>query len=272
MNTIRIEECPPSRLNELLYLTRETIRISYAGHYPREAVRYFLDYHSPESILGDLKEGHAVVVIISGAAVGTGTLRETTVKRVFVLPEFQGKGIGKMIMGHLEDYATRQGLRILELHASLPAKRFYDSLGYRTLRFCHIPVGKGKTLDYYRMARPIGRERARPAWNLQGKSFAPSSGTGLEAGAVDRGLFVFFQQNETVLALRTGTGKGDGELIGFIEGDRLSFRFEDLNVCGMIGTGCGEARIERSDGGRIRLAGEWRSKKGKGLFAFKEEA
>lgn len=271
MNAIRIERCALSHLDAVLAVTRETIRTSYAGHYPPEAVCYFLDYHSLEAVLDDMENGYTAILNDSGRTVGTGTLRETNIKRVFVLPEFQGRGLGKMIMSHLEDCAGRKGLRILELHASLPAKRFYDSLEYRTLRFCQIPVENKKTLDYYRMAKPISKERARPVRCLHGKRFRPLPDGGHEANDREGGLLVFSQQDETVLALRAGAAEEEGELIGFIEGDMISFHFCDLNICGMRGSGFGEARIEETEGGRLRLTGGWRSEAGRGFFVFQEE-
>ncbi len=266
---IRIERCAPSRLDAVLDITRETIRTSYAAHYPGEAIRYFLDYHSPVSVLDDIESAYTVVLNDSGRIIGTGTLRGTTVKRVFVLPEFQGRGLGEIIMCHLEDFARQAGLRFLELHASLPAKRFYDSLEYRTLSFCRIPVENKKTLDYYRMARPLARDRAGHGWSLHGKRFRLLSDSGEQArGGV---LFVFFQQKETVLAIRDGAEEEGGELIGFIEGDTLSFRFEDLDAYGMIDTGYGEASIKETEDGGLRLTGRWRSGGGEGLFIFEEE-
>lgn len=269
MNAICIERCTPSRLDEVLDITRDTILTSYAEHYPREAVQYFLNYHSPESVLDDIEGGYTAVLNNSGRTVGTGTLRETNVKRVFVLPGFQGRGFGKMLMRHLEDYAGLQGLRFLDLHSSLPAKRFYDSLRYRTLVYSQIPLGNNTTLDYYRMAKPVGKDCTRPGWNLHGKILSPSPGPGGGTRARGSGLFVFFQQDEMVLGQPAGAIE-DGELIGLIEGDVLSFRFEDLSICGMLGAGCGTGRIERIDGDRVRLTGEWWSESGKGLFAFEE--
>ena len=55
------------------------------------------------------------------------------VKRLLVLPEARGLGVGRILMQHLEDEARRLGLRRIRLetgHALKAAVGLYTSLGY----------------------------------------------------------------------------------------------------------------------------------------------
>ena len=64
-----------------------------------------------------------------GQPVGTVSLKDNDICRLFVLPEFQGNGYGRELI----DFAEREIVKNYEetmLDASLPAKRIYLKRGY----------------------------------------------------------------------------------------------------------------------------------------------
>jgi len=63
--------------------------------------------------------------------------------------------IGRQIMAHLEARASSAGVSSVTLDASLPSKRFYDSLGYSTVEEASRPVANGESLRFYRMRKPL---------------------------------------------------------------------------------------------------------------------
>ena len=82
---------------------------------------------------------HDVILAYDGArAVGCAALRRlddrrAEVKRVFVRPEYRGRGIARQMMGRLEDLARRQGYAELVLETGRPltaAVALYRVLGY----------------------------------------------------------------------------------------------------------------------------------------------
>lgn len=75
--------------------------------------------------------------------------------RVFVEPAFQKRGFGKLIMQKLEEKALSEGISVVKLDASLPSKKFYDSLGYVTLEETFLEVENNKRLDYYKMEKSL---------------------------------------------------------------------------------------------------------------------
>lgn len=62
--------------------------------------------------------------------VGTASLEGDLARTVFVLPERQGRGIGRQLMLAVEALARDRGLRVLRVPASLTARFFYRRLGY----------------------------------------------------------------------------------------------------------------------------------------------
>lgn len=143
-------------LDAVKSLIYRTIDACYCNVYPKEAVAFFNDHHRDNNILKDAQEGHTIVLEIGNQIIGTGTIMGDEIKRVFVDPAFQKRGYGKVIMRHLEAKASANEISIIKLDSSLPAKKFYDSLGYITLEKTFKQVENGKKLDYYKMEKSYG--------------------------------------------------------------------------------------------------------------------
>jgi GNAT superfamily N-acetyltransferase len=151
-----IREFQRTDLAALKTLVHRTITTCYPGHYFPEAVQFFIRYHEEEAILRDAAAGCTVVLDQGGRLLGTGTLVEDEIKRVFVAPAFQQQGLGRRILRHLEERATLQGVRTVTLDASLPSKAFYDRLGYVITAAASRPVENGQRLDFFKMRKALG--------------------------------------------------------------------------------------------------------------------
>jgi GNAT superfamily N-acetyltransferase len=71
---------------------------------------------------------------------------------VFVHPQHIGRGIGTLLMEHLEQTATRQGLTTLLVPASITAHEFYVKLGYQDVRQI---TAEAAGLDYIMMSKSL---------------------------------------------------------------------------------------------------------------------
>ena len=115
----------------------QTLRVSNRGDYPPDYLEEIAKSHSPAYFRERAQDSHFYVVLDGGRIIGCGGItgyrgskRESYLISVFVLPEYQGKGIGRRIMEVLErdEFFTRA--RRTELGASLTAVGFYEKLGY----------------------------------------------------------------------------------------------------------------------------------------------
>jgi len=158
-NNIKMRKFKLSDLDTVRDLIHNTIDISYSKVYNTEAIKYFKDYHNDKNILKDAKEGYIIVLESNNQIIGTGTIINDYITRVFVNPEFQKHGFGKLLMEKLETKALSAGISVVKLDSSLPAKRFYDSLGYETIEKTFVEVGNGKKLDYYKMEKSLKSNR-----------------------------------------------------------------------------------------------------------------
>lgn len=136
------------------YIVIETIKRIYPNYYPSEVVDFFLNHHNDERILTDIKSGKVFLFSEKGKYIATGTLSEDHINRVFVLPDFQGKGFGSQIMAFLEK-KVNETYDVIYLDSSLPAFKLYTKRGYFPLEYCEENVENNKVLCYHIMKKEI---------------------------------------------------------------------------------------------------------------------
>ena len=57
-------------------------------------------------------------------------------KRMYVRPEFRGRGLGKLMLNHLADYARQQGVGLLRLETGIYQKEaigLYEGFGFKRI-------------------------------------------------------------------------------------------------------------------------------------------
>lgn len=150
-----METAKPEDIKTLKRLIYETIDACYSDIYPCEAVDYFKEYHNTENILNDILKGYCLILTCGKEIIGTGTLLDSNARKVFIKTLYQKVGFGKRIMHGFEDKAVEEGVRMLDLDASLVAYPFYRALGYQTKSKEIIPVRNGQNLRYYKMVKNL---------------------------------------------------------------------------------------------------------------------
>lgn len=131
----------------IFLIVQRTITTIYPKYYPTEVVDFFCELHDRAHIAADIEKGNVGILTVNDRIVGTGSHDGNHITRVYVLPEFQGKGYGSFIMQCLEDEIGKTYDAVL-LDASLPACRLYEQRGYHTV--CHekYPVRNDVVLVY----------------------------------------------------------------------------------------------------------------------------
>lgn len=157
---IFIRKFKPLDLAVIKSLVYKTIDVCYSDVYSKEAVRFFKDWHCDENVLQDAKDGHTIILEKNSRIIGTGTFVGNEIKRVFVEPAFQKHGFGNILMQKLEGKAVSASIDIVKLDATLLSNKFYDSLGYVTLKKTFLEIDNGKKLDYYKMEKSLVKKQA----------------------------------------------------------------------------------------------------------------
>ena len=114
-----------------------TLRISNSKDYTKEQIEMLSNELTPKKIRERAKQGHFYVACSGERIVGSGCIApfwgsstESILLTIFVLAEFQGKGIGRKIIQTLEqdEYALRA--KRIEIPASVTGAEFYRKMGY----------------------------------------------------------------------------------------------------------------------------------------------
>ena len=118
--------------------------------YSKEYIEDLIQRMQPEDILQRAKGTHFYVVCDEDRMVGCGAIGpywdkedESSFFNIFVLPECQGQGIGRMIMDSLEQDELFLRAKRIEVPASITATPFYIKLGYTYKNDVRTPDGEG---------------------------------------------------------------------------------------------------------------------------------
>lgn len=239
-------------------ITYETIQAIYPHYYPKGAVDFFIDHHNEENILEDISLGR-VLLLEEKAAIGTVTIKENEICRLFILPKEQGKGYGSLLLDYAEEQIGRQFVTV-RLDASFSAKALYLRRGYKIIASPAILTMGGDYLCYDIMEKSSHISKAKISEtkiNYEGRTFIPQSNT--ENGEVDGKTIFTYHQNEDVLwAEYTGGDIVRGYIIGRVSTlGILDFYYQHLNRQGEIRIGkCHSTPCVLEDG-RIALHEEW---------------
>ncbi|MBE5958928.1 MAG: GNAT family N-acetyltransferase [Lachnospiraceae bacterium] len=140
-------------------IVKETIKKIYPRYYLPQIVDAFLEYHNQDRINKDIEAKDSYVLVDEGKVIGTGTKNDNHIVRVYVLPEFQGKGYGTYIMNQLEKEIGKE-YKVAELDASASACNLYYKLGYKTIDHGVWDCAKGVTQIYEIMEKELSGKLA----------------------------------------------------------------------------------------------------------------
>lgn len=122
---------------EVSLLIAKTLREVNSKDYSKEYIEANVESHSAQVLIERAKDSHMYVVCDGDLIIGCGAIAgywgstsESILLTIFVLPEYQKKGIGKKIISSLEadEYFARANR--IEIPASITAVDFYMHMGY----------------------------------------------------------------------------------------------------------------------------------------------
>ena len=132
------------KINEIV---SKTIKEIYSKYYLNEVVDFFLELHNRDNIINDISKDNTYVIGCEATILGTGTINQNTISRVYITPNNQHEGIGTKLMDYLEKEIIKN-YSYVNIDVSLPAAEFYRKRGYEFLRQAEHSVENGKLLSY----------------------------------------------------------------------------------------------------------------------------
>lgn len=122
---------------EVSALIANALRTTNIKDYSREYIENDVKKLSPERLIKRASWLHFYVFIKDGKIVGCGGIGpyydscdESSLFTIFVLPEYQGQGIGRKIIETLESDEYFLRAKRVEIPASITACQFYLKMGY----------------------------------------------------------------------------------------------------------------------------------------------
>lgn len=126
-----------SDADEVSALIIKTLRTTNIKDYSEEFIENDVKMFSPEGVIERASWTHFYVICDGDTIVGCGAIGpywgkedESSLFNIFVLPEYQGKGVGRKIIETLEQDEFFLRAKRVEIPASITACDFYRKLGY----------------------------------------------------------------------------------------------------------------------------------------------
>ena len=105
--------------------------------YPIELIEEYCKYFTLEKIQSQADSANMYVAVAGDKVVGTGSiapywgsLTESILLTIYILPEYIGKGVGTLIIKTLEQDEYFLRANRIEIPSSVTAVKFYEKMGY----------------------------------------------------------------------------------------------------------------------------------------------
>ena len=136
-NSYTVRKFHDSDAEEVSALIIRTLRTTNIKDYSEEFIENDVKMFSPEGVIQRASWTHFYVICDGDIIVGCGAIGpywgkedESSLFNIFVLPEYQGKGVGRKIIETLEQDEFFLRAKRVEIPASITACDFYRKLGY----------------------------------------------------------------------------------------------------------------------------------------------
>ena len=163
---IEIIEATIQDLLLIRQLAEQTFHITYLPLQPKEKVDYLFDrMYNPTSLTEQIKNGQQFILAKDETGyLGYASYEKnykkngvTKIHKIYVLPNAQGKGVGKKMIERITSTAVQNKNQTLSLNVyrKNPAIDFYQRLGFKIAKEVNIDVGSGFVMNDYVMEKKL---------------------------------------------------------------------------------------------------------------------
>ncbi|HEX8039798.1 MAG TPA: GNAT family N-acetyltransferase [Chryseosolibacter sp.] len=157
---ITISEATLDDIPAIIDIAEKTWWPTYSKILSADQIRYMLDaIYSATILRKQIADGSQTFLTLTdeGTIKGFASFSKRTedpavfkLHKLYVLPERQSKGYGRMLVNHVMNRLLEENIHALDLNVNRhnPARRFYEKLGFRVLREEDIPIGPYWMNDY----------------------------------------------------------------------------------------------------------------------------
>lgn len=158
---VKIREATIDDISIIQNLTHKIWPVAYGEILSDDQLKYMLELiYSESSLQKQMNEGHHFLIVEEDnkpiAFADYGLLKDGVYKlhKIYVLPDQQGKSIGKLLINHVIDLVKQLHATALMLNVNRhnKAKQFYEHLGFKVISEEDIDIGEGYFMNDFIMS------------------------------------------------------------------------------------------------------------------------
>ncbi len=161
---ITIRKGVNSDIETIAHLANEIWWPTYSSYIPAEQISLMLtDIYATASLEKQIADGHQFILLeednLAQGFASYSFIKNYSVCRIhklYVHPNLQGKGAGKLMINHISSEALKKEAQYLELNVNRnnPAKSFYEKIGFKVAKTVDIPYHEFVLNDFV-MQKPL---------------------------------------------------------------------------------------------------------------------
>ncbi|CAD0007970.1 GNAT family N-acetyltransferase [Flavobacterium salmonis] len=164
---IKITEASIEDITKIQKIAHLTWPITYGQILTEEQLDYMLDLiYSDEALTSQIEKKEQLFYLISEDETTLGFIgiehhykneSVTRIHKIYLLPETQGKGIGKKVIEWIEKMALENHSTSLSLNVNRfnSALSFYKKIGFEVIDEVNIDIGNGYLMEDYVMEKKL---------------------------------------------------------------------------------------------------------------------
>ena len=147
---IKFIKADDSKINDIIDLAHKSWFQTYEKINSKEQNEYMFNiWYSFDGLLNQMKKGEIFWIMkkseenIGFSSISAFNSQTFKLNKIYLLPNQQGMGLGKLLINHVEQYALANGANeiILNVNRNNIAIKFYESCNYNILKEENIPFG-----------------------------------------------------------------------------------------------------------------------------------
>lgn len=164
---ITISKATISDIKQIQNIVHITWPITYGEILSKEQLDYMLDlFYSDEALIDQYNKKEQLFYMIYEGETNLGFIgiehdyngeALTKIHKIYLLPETQGKGIGKKVIDEIEKLAldNNSTALILNVNRFNTALGFYKKIGFEVVDEVNIDIGNGYLMEDYVMEKQL---------------------------------------------------------------------------------------------------------------------
>ena len=164
---ITISEATIQDFETIRAIANTTWPVVYGSILSKEQIDYMLEnFYSDATLIDNLiTKGHHFILVKKEATclgfasyehhyLGTSTTR---LHKIYLLPDLQGKGIGKLLMDTIEALAKENQCNVISLNVNKfnKAHFFYKRMGFDVIAEEDLEIGNGYLMEDFKMEKKL---------------------------------------------------------------------------------------------------------------------